>query len=601
MVRQVKKLYKLMTPVQKRKLALLQVLVIFMAFSEILSVLSIGPFMAIVGDMQRLNGEGVLAVIYRYSGAESPTQFLTWMGGGVLVILLFSTLVSTFTMWKLSKYGAKVGAELSDALFSHYMNKPWVFHIDNASSHLTNKISHECLRITNMVIRPALQMNAKIVLVSFMLTGIFMYNPIVALIGGVVFILSYFLLFISVRQRLSVNGNLISESQSFRFKLMNEGFGGIKDILLLSRQENLTQRFETESDRFAQAQGGNQALSQVPRYVMELVAFGSIISLILYLLSEHKGELGDVLPVLSVYALAGFKLLPALQQIYMSASQIKGNISAFESIEHDLAEKRFTSPRNNVADSKPPIRIDPENEICLKNVRFRYPGKPRLILNELNLALPCKKVIGLVGSSGSGKSTAIDVLLGLLTPEQGVLTVDGVKIDQANIRGWQQAIGFVPQSIFLADSTIRENIAFGLPPIDIDDKKVKESIKMAHLEELVESLEFGLDTKVGERGVQLSGGQRQRIGIARALYHDASVLVLDEATSALDGITEKLIMEAIHDLSGKKTIVMIAHRLATVKECDLIYVLKDGRVVDEGTFEFLSANNKLFQKMLEHS
>lgn len=233
-------------------------------------------------------------------------------------------------MWKLSVYGAKVGAELSEALFRYYMNQPWLFHTENTSSELTNKISQECLRITNMVIRPVLQMNAKIVLVLLVILVVVIYSPLVALSGAGIFLGSYFLLYVIVRRKLTENGSRISESQNLRFKLLNEGFGGIKDILLLSRQAHLINRFEDASSEFAIAQGSNQALSQVPRYAMELIAFGSIILLVLYLLVQHSGDLGNVLPILSVYAMAGFKLLPAMQQIYMSASQIKGNISAFE-------------------------------------------------------------------------------------------------------------------------------------------------------------------------------------------------------------------------------------------------------------------------------
>jgi len=210
-------------------------------------------------------------------------------------------------------------------------------------------------------------------------------------------------------------------------------------------------------------------------------------------------------------------------------------------------------------------------------------------------------VVGLVGASGSGKSTAIDLLLGLMAPQQGQLLVDGEPITEENVRAWQNSLGFVPQSIFLADSSIRENIAFGLPPEAVDEEKVNRAANMAHLDQLLAELPSGLDTRVGERGVQLSGGQRQRIGIARALYHDADVLILDEATSALDGITEKLIMDAIHDFSGKKTIIMIAHRLATVRQCDSIYLLEQGRVIDHGTYDELSSRNTIFRRMAQHA
>ena len=239
--------------------------------------------------------------------------------------------------------------------------------------------------------------------------------------------------------------------------------------------------------------------------------------------------------------------------------------------------------------------------IRLDNIQFTYPGKQEPALKGLNVDIPVNKVIGLVGATGSGKSTAIDLLLGLIEPQQGELLIDGEPVTAQRRRAWQNSLGFVPQSIFLADSSIRENIGFGLPPEAIDEQRAKNAASMAHLDELLSELPEGLGTRVGERGVQLSGGQRQRIGIARALYHDAEVLILDEATSALDGITEKLIMDAIHDFSGKKTIIMIAHRLATVKQCDVIYLMESGAVADSGSYQDLSKRNVTFRRMAEHA
>ena len=343
-------------------------------------------------------------------------------------------------------------------------------------------------------------------------------------------------------------------------------------------------------------------MSQVPRYAMELVAFGSVIFLILYLLAAHDGDLGTILPVLSVYALAGFKMLPAFQQVYTSISQIRGNLAAFEALQGDLRASAIDNPES----ASKPIESSrehwtPKESIRLENVLFSYPGKEEPAVKGLNLDIPVNKVIGLVGASGSGKSTAIDLLLGLIEPQQGRLLIDGEPLTVSRRRVWQNSLGFVPQSIFLADNSIRENIGFGLPQEAIDEQKVRRAATLAHLDELLSELPDGLNTRVGERGVQLSGGQRQRIGIARALYHDADILILDEATSALDGITEKLIMDAIHDFSGKKTIIMIAHRLATVKQCDTIFLLANGEVVDQGNYDELSKRNTTFRRMAEHA
>lgn len=602
MLKQLAELYRLLTAEQRKKLIRLQLLVVLMAFAEIAGVASIGPFMALVGDISQLQGEGRLAQLYQASGAGSPEQFLFWLGIGVLVLLTIAAAISILTVWRLSMYGARVGAELSIRLYRHYMHQSWLFHASGSSSELTKQITGECQRVTGQIINPLMQMNAKIVMATFLAVGIFIYNPKVALIGVAVFSVAYWLLFRIVRQRLMQNGRTISQTQQQRFKLMAEGFGGIKDTLLLGRQPDFIRRFDSASNQFAHAEGTNQVMSQVPRFVMELVAFGSVIFLILYLLDSYQGNLGTILPVLSVYALAGFKLLPAFQQVYASLSSIKGSLAAFEAIRDDLRastlEARRAQGQETVSHNQ---HLVPNQSITLKNVTFFYPGKQQPALKNLTITIPANKVVGLVGASGSGKSTAIDLLLGLIQPERGELLIDNRPLDKNLLRAWQNTLGFVPQSIFLADSSIRENIAFGLPPEAIDDEKVKRAATMAHLDELVKELPDGLETRVGERGVQLSGGQRQRIGIARALYHDAEVLILDEATSALDGITEKLIMDAIHDFSGKKTIIMIAHRLSTVKQCDMIYLMSAGKVIDSGSYTELTERNTTFRRMAQHA
>jgi ABC-type multidrug transport system fused ATPase/permease subunit len=600
MFNQLKELYSLLTEGQRKKLRRLQFLVVLMAFAELGSVLAIGPFMALVGDMSQLQGEGVVGNLFRLSGLETPRSFLFWAGIGVLVALTIAALISMFTIWRLSMYGARVGAELSSRLYRHYMHQPWLFHASGSSSQLTNQIAQECTRITNGIINPLMQMNARVVMAALMTVAIFIFNPAVAITGLVIFVVAYMAMYRIVRQRLIRNGGTITSAQRLRFKLMSEGFGGIKDALLLGRQQVFTDRFEQASTRFASAQGENQVMSQVPRFVLELVAFGSVIFLILYLLAAHEGNLGTILPLLSVYALAGFKLLPAFQQIYSGISVIRGNLTAFEGLRKDLRASATTTcqltPNENSGE-----HLTPHKFIELKNVQFTYPGKAEPALRDLTMTIGVNKIIGLVGASGSGKSTAIDLLLGLIQPENGELLIDGEPITKQQIRAWQNSLGFVPQSIFLADSSIRENIAFGLPPESVDEESVQRAATMAHLDELLEELPDGLNTRVGERGVQLSGGQRQRIGIARALYHDAEVLILDEATSALDGITEKLIMNAIHDFSGKKTIIMIAHRLATVKQCDQIYLMEAGKVVDSGTYGELNDRNTTFQRMAQHA
>lgn len=601
----IRQLFSLLSDKQRKQFYLLQVLVVLMAFTELLGIASIAPFMALVGDTSMLERDNMFATLYAMSGMTDPMDFIFYTGLLVLVALTVSTIVSMYTTWKLSLYGASVGVEIADQLYTYYMKEDWQFHASGSSAQLTKQVSTEAMRITSGIVQPLMRMNAKVVLAVLIAISIIVYDPIVAIIGLTIFAFAYLILYKLVRKKLMIQGRELSEVSTERFRLMNEGFGGIKDVLLLNRSSDFIERFQNSGFIYARALGVNVGVSQVPRYFMELIAFGSMIGLVLLLIKWHQGNLGVVLPILAVYALAAFKLLPALQQIYASMAQIKGNIAAFEAVENDLRRSYKLIEKDNIQknSSLKPISERPllKDNFQLKNIVFNYPNKETPAVNNVSMTIPANSVIGLVGSSGSGKSTLIDICLGLLDPKSGHLEVDGVPITQQNKRPWQDMLGFVPQSIFLSEGTIAENVAFGLPTKDIDIKQVREALELANLDELVSQLPEGINTKVGERGVQLSGGQRQRIGIARALYHKADILVFDEATSALDGITEKIIMDAIHDFSGKKTIIMIAHRLKTVQKCDTIFLMEKGEIVDSGTYDYLIENNPQFREMALHS
>jgi ABC-type multidrug transport system fused ATPase/permease subunit len=599
MLKMIRELFSLLSARQRKQFYILQILIVIMAFTELVGIASIAPFMALVGDISLLEKEGIYSKLYHFSGLSNPIDFLFYSGLSVLFTLAFSTIISMFTVWRLSLFGARVGVEIADQLYVHYMQQNWLFHAGGSSAQLTKQVSIEAMRVTGGIIQPLMQMNAKAVLVIFITITILIYDPIIALSGLIVFSCAYILLYKLVRKRLQKNGQNLSDVSTERFRLMNEGFGGIKDVLLLNRHHDFADRFQKTGKIFSHAQGSNISISQVPRYFMELIAFGAMIGLVLLLIKLHQGNLGQVLPILAVYALAAFKLLPALQQIYSSITQIKGNAAAFESIKKDL-EMSLKESKSSVVNHKLQHLLLKE-KIRLQNVTFSYPGKSKPAVHDLNMVIPVNSVVGIVGSSGSGKSTTIDLLLGLLTPQQGEMYIDNIRITESNKREWQQALGFVPQSIYLSEGTIAENIAFGLPTKDINLDQVQKAIELANLTELVKQLPNGINTKVGERGVQLSGGQRQRIGIARALYHEADVLIFDEATSALDGITEKIIMDAIHDFSGKKTIIMIAHRLKTVRKCDVIFMMEQGKIVDQGTYQHLLETNPKFKEMAEHA
>jgi ABC-type multidrug transport system fused ATPase/permease subunit len=493
------------------------------------------------------------------------------------------------------------GTEIADRLYTHYLRQGWLFHASGSSAQLTKKIATETSRVTGAILVPLIYVNSKIVLAILLSLSIFIYDPIVAITGISIFGITYYIIFKIVKARLSLYGQNISEVNEQRFRLMNEGFGGIKDVLLLGRDKNFVERFNETGNILAYSNGTSTALIQTPRYFLELIAFGSMISMILFLMINHNGNLGIILPILSVYAIGTIKLLPAFQQIYSSFGIMRANIAAFESIQQDLKDSLQSQEEKLTHLKVEQSRLFPKLNISLENISFTYPNKKEKTLDKVNIHIQANTVIGIVGPSGSGKSTLIDILLSLIVPDEGQLKIDEKLVSNHNRRSWQNTIGFVAQNIFLSEGSISENVAFGLPQDEIDIGQVTKVIELAHLAEFTESLKDGIHTKVGERGIQLSGGQRQRIGIARALYHKAEVLVFDEATSSLDGITEKMIMEAIHDFSGKKTIILIAHRLKTVQKCDQIFFINNGKVDDYGTYDELIEKNELFKKMAIHA
>ena len=595
MLKVIIELFSLLTPSQRKRFYVLQVLIVIMTFIEILSIASIVPFMALVGDPSVLERDNLLATIYLKYNFETY-EFIFYLGVIVLISLTVASIVSIYITWRIAMFPPRIGTEIAHRLFSYYLDQDFLFHTKGSSSKLTKKIANESKRVSDQILTPLIYANARIVLVFFIILIMFLYDPLVLISALTIFISAYFMLFKFVRTKLQSYGSNISEMLSKRFRLMSDSFGGIKDILLLGRSSNFKKLFLKTSDELAYSEGNIAVIERTPRYFMELLAFGSMIALVLYLVKNSQGNLGLLLPILSVYALAGMKLLPSLLLIYSSAATVKGNLAAYEAIREDLknANKSNLPNHNDHTFSK-------YNEINLKEVTFTYPDKINPALDQISLTIKANSLVGFVGTSGSGKSTLIDVIIGLIKPQKGEVTINGTSLNKQNLRAWQNKIGFVPQSIFLTEGTIAENVAFGIPYDLINYEQVERALKIANLKELVSKLEKGVHSTVGERGVQLSGGQRQRIGIARMLYYEAEVFVFDEATSALDGITEKTIMDAIYNFTGKKTLIIIAHRLKTVQKCDEIFMMENGRIIDSGTYQYLLQNNEKFKKMSDHA
>ena len=600
MIKKFQQLLNLLTSIQRKKFYLLQVLLVFMSFFEVIGIASIIPFMTLVGDISVLQQDSVIAKIYHISGFTSEISFVFLLGVGVLFLLFFASIASMFSIWKLSMFAFEAGAEISNKLYHYYLSQNWLFHTSVTSAEMSKKITVETGRITGGVLLPFMQMNARFVFVLFVTVAIIIYEPIISLLGFLIFLILYLTIYRFVKNRLNYNGMVITQLNQQRFRLMHDAFGGIKDLLLLGKGNYFIKHFFNVSKEIAVKQGNNVTMGAVPRYIVEIFAFGLIMILLLILFVIKDGNLGLILPILSVYALAGFKLLPSFQQIYLSITNIRANISAFDEIFEDLKNYNEHSESRNLLKKNTQNIIQLNKNLSLENISFFYPNKKELVLDNINMKVPFNSVVGVVGRSGSGKSTLIDVILGLIEPQYGKLKIDGNIIsDSKKNRAWQNNIGYVSQNIFLSEQTIAENIAFGVQKDEIDYKRLNEVINYADLTEFIKNLENKIDTKVGERGVKLSGGQKQRIGIARALYNEKNIIIFDEATSSLDGFTEKKIMDSIYGLKSQKTIILIAHRLKTVERCDLIFFMDKGKIIDKGSYHELIEKNEYFRSLTE--
>ncbi len=586
------KIFILFDSKERRSLVLTFFGMLIMGFLEVAGIASIAPFMAVVSNPEVIMTNDFLQFTYQLFDFHSENEYLVGLGVVVLVLLTFSNVFAAFMSWWMTYFVSMQAHRLAKRLLKQYLSQSYIFFLNRNTADLGKNILNEVNRSVSGVILPVLQVLSKLVITFFVLGLLFVVNTVIAISVIVILGLSYGLIYKLVRKRLHRIGVLSSDAILQRFKVTNEAISGIKDLKLRGSEIEFVKRFSTPSKAHAEYSAQSTVISTLPRYILETIAFGGIVAIIIYMIASGSNS-GKVIPVISLYALAGYKLLPALQQVYAGITQARYNLPALDILIDD-----FSSSCNETDLVKTTVEtINFDKSLELKDIGFSYPNNKYPVIENLDLNILLHTTVGLVGPTGSGKTTLVDILLGLLPPESGHICIDGIEITLHNISAYQKNIGYVPQSIYLMDDSIERNIAFAIPDDEIDIDRVYKSAQLAELDVFIQSLPDGYQTIVGERGVRLSGGQRQRIGIARALYNDPEILVLDEATSALDGITENVIMGAIHNLSQKKTIIMIAHRISTLKECDVIYMLNNGRIIDSGTYEELMSNNMQFKKM----
>jgi ATP-binding cassette subfamily B protein len=561
------------------------------AFAEVVSLGAVLPFLAILVEPDRFFSRPLVADMaqaYGITTVEQLTFILTFafaaaaLTAGAIRILLLS--VST-------RLSFASGADLGIEVYRRTLYQPYHVHVARNSSEVISGITDKVNGVVFGVLFPILILVSSLVLLVAITIALLAIDPMVAVVAAFGFSASYALITLVSRRRLLLNSQRIAYEQTQVVKALQEGLGGIRDLLLDGTQSFYCEIYRKADHPLRRAQGNNSFIAGCPRYAMEALGI-VIIAVLSYALSLQPGGIASALPVLGALAIGAQRLLPALQQCFSAWANIVGHQASLA----DTVELLDQSISEEIVQSAPaPLLI--QDAICLDRVSFRYAQEGPWVVDGICLNIPKGTRVGLVGSTGSGKSTTLDLLMGLLTPTEGELLVDGLPISGNRLKAWQRNIAHVPQSIYLADTTMAENIAFGVSVNDIDMDRVKQAAHQAQIANFIESSPEGYQASVGERGIRLSGGQRQRIGIARALYRQASVLVFDEATSALDNATEQSVMDAIDGLSSDLTILLIAHRLTTVRRCDIVVELEQGRIVAQGSYKELLECSPSFRRM----
>jgi len=569
-----------------------------MAGLEVVSVASVMPLLSVASEPAAIDENAYLHWAFESFGFADTQSFLIALGVGALLALVLSNACIIFVTWLQERYVWNRNHSISRRLLQSYLQQPYEYYLTRNSADLSKNILEEAREVSVKMLRPALNGTARAIVALAIIAFLFYINPIIAIV--VTFILggAYEIIYLLVRNKLDSIGEQRVEANQIRYQSVSEVFGGIKEVKLRGKEDVFLDKFDKPSSLYARYQALSDVIATAPRYILDTVAFGSIILILVYLIAV-QGDIQQVVPMLGLYAFAGYRLMPALQKAFQGMSKARFNKAALDTLYRDLHQLRSAALLGDeVSVHVATEQLGVQHRIVVDGVTFTYPGAEEPAVQSLSLEIPARSTVGFVGKTGSGKTTVVDLLLGLLRPSEGEIRVDGLSLDEeSHLHAWRRTVGYVPQNIYLSDNSIAQNIAFGIPRDELDDEAVREAVRCAQLEELINKLPCGLETVVGERGVKLSGGQRQRIGIARALYHSPAVIFFDEATSALDRATEQAVMDAVYTLGETRTLIMISHRISTVRQADLIFMLEGGRLIGEGSFSDLSQKNSAFRKM----
>ena len=590
-MKHIKKFIYLLSLNDQRGIGFLLIFLIISAFLDMAGIASILPFMMVLSDPSLLETNFYLSFLHERSklfGVKNQVDFLFILGSSVFILLVASLSFKAFVSYFQAQFIQNLGYSISKRLMERYLSQPYHWFLNRHSSDFGKIILSETDFIITSGFSKILDIIARGLIVIVIIILLLFVDTYLTFITFSLLGISYFIIFFFVRKYLNKIGTKRLKNNQTRFATVSEAFGAIKTIKVGSLEQAYINEFSIAARIYAKTQASASVISLLPRFFLEALAFGGILLVMLIFVSKN-GSFVEILPIASLYIFAGYRLLPSLQVIYSSIAQLTFVTPSLDKLYEDVKNiKKSNEERNNNI-------LTLNKSIRLNNICFKYPETQRLAIDNISLSIFSGSKVGFVGSTGSGKTTIIDIILGLLKPQKGNLIIDKTIVSNQNFRSWQRSIGYVPQQIYLSDNTIASNIAFGLETKDINMGQVEKVSKIANLHEFVISeLPNKYLTTIGERGIRLSGGQLQRIGIARALYHDPKVLIFDEATSALDNLTEKAVMDTINNLSEDITIILIAHRLDTLKDCDNIFVMEKGKLIGEGTFEELSKTNKMF-------
>ncbi len=594
MLTDIARLRSILTGRDRREILLLLAVMIVAAALEVCGVGAVFTFMRLVTEPELVQEHGLLKAVYDRAGFGSPYEFLVLAGLAVLVAYLVKNAFAAFSIWLRLHFVFGKRHTLATRLLRRYMGRPYSFFLANNTSNLTKNIIEEVDGLVAGIMFPMVTICAEAIIVMAMVAFLLWNNAILTLIVIPTIGAAYAAYYLGVRRTLARRGEDRLAANELRYKAANQALSGIKEIKVAGTESYFLDAFAGASLRVMRHHIAQAFIGQMPRYVIETIAMGGMLGIVVYFMLATK-SVGEVVATASLFAVAGMRMMPSANTITSLLARRRFQSPVLHTLYEHLAVGAWQP-----ASGEPGRDVLPfDHAIVLQNVGFRYPGADgRPTLADISLTIPRGGSVAFVGPTGAGKSTLVDLVAGLLEPTGGDILIDEIRLHPGNVRAWQNGIGYVPQNIYLADDTLSRNIAFGVSEDEIDMNAVQRAAEMAQLAAFVDrGLPDGYASKVGERGVRLSGGQRQRVGIARALYRKPSLLVMDEATSALDGATEAVVNEAIASIAGSVTMIVIAHRLTTVRNCDVIYLLEDGRIRDQGAYQSLMSHNTTFRAM----